>query len=217
MISKVWKNGSHKMAFLTLLLKINMSISLLACFGCQAETPIPPDIIERINNAETGYYPTPIRKIFTEDQIFWMNINREYMEQYIRKKIGDGSVVAIQLAGNGKMDTTLPALRKRLLTLQGIIGSNAAKYVILVPEENWLSDKFFPHHSLCIRAIENISNKPLAEAVSLNFVERHYLETLASVARLPSSIQEIDEDYIDNRTWCAKWLLTKLSVSENAK
>ena len=217
MVSKLWKNGSHKMTFLMLLLKINMAISLLACFGCHPEARIPADIIKRIENAENKYKPTPLHEIFTEHQLLWIGTNTEHMERYISKKINDGSVLAIQLADIDRMDTTLPALRKRLLTLQGIIGSDAAKYVNLVEGESWLSDKFFPHHLLCIKVIEGISNKPLAEVVSLNFLERHYLETLASMARLPNSIEEIDADYIDNRTWCAKWLLTKLSVSENAK
>ena len=102
----------------------------------------------------------------------------------------------------------------KLLTLEGLIGSKAAEYTMLLPDENWLSDRLFPHHLLCIKSIERITRKPLSKAVNLTTLERELLERHASMAILPKSRKEIDYNDINDRNWYAKWLLTKFDSSK---
>lgn len=195
-----------------------ISILLLTYCSCSAERFIPEDIEDildaEIANTKPSYHISGLTSIFSEEQVVWINANKVYMRRYLPKKIDEGSMIAIKLAGALRIEMALPSLRKKLLTLEGLIGSKAVKHIIIFPEEDWLSDKFFPHHSLCIKAIENISEAPLAEAINLTTLERHYLEILASVAVLPKSREEIDNNNINDGTWCARWLLMKLDISE---
>lgn len=194
-----------------------ISILLFTYCSCSAERFIPEDIEDIFNAENTSdppYYIDDLMSIFSQEQVVWINANSVYLRRYLPKKIDEGSIIAIKLAGALKVQMALPSLKKRLLTLEGLIGSKAIKHVIIFEKEDWLSDKFFPHHSLCIKAMEKISGAPLREAVNLTTLERHHLEILASVAVLPKSKEDIGDKNINDSTWCARWLLMKLDISE---
>ena len=192
-----------------------ISILMFTYCSCSAEIFIPEDIQEIFNTeniTNPPYRVDKLNRIFSEEQIVWINGNKVYMRRYLLKKIEEGSVLAIKLAGQLGLDRTLPALRKRLLTLEGLIGSKAARYVTLSERTPALSDRLFPHHKLCITAITRLTEAPLSDTVALTPLERHYLEKLASLAVLPTSNETVDDNPVNDSAWCAKWLLKKLDI-----
>lgn len=108
-----------------------------------------------------------------------------------------------------RLETAIPMLREKLLTLQSMIGSEGPDYSTPDP---WMWENHYPYHQIYIWAIQGIAQAPVAEVVRLTAAERGTLKAKAAGARPYKSWPRLTKDdlRVDSKAWCAKWLLTQL-------
>lgn len=131
--------------------------------------------------------------------------DRAAVEQALLDRLGNGSIGAAVLLGEMKCQRALPLLREILLKERYFYGWEGS----YDSPGCFLDDSQYARQMACIRAIESIAGKPIAQAVVLTEAERKALEREAADAKVPN--HPGGGDIPDPKPWAAKWLLGKLT------
>ena len=201
----------------------------VVCFiGCQPrqepplQIPFRSDIVEQMDSVTADFILTPLHDVFSLEQLAWLQVYRHQLSDAVNVEIRRDSTLAIQIAVYLRLETAIPVLRKRLLTLRGAYGWEGPDYST---EEPWMWDNQYPYHCIYIWAIQGIAQAPVSEVVKLTDAERAALEAKAAGARPDKSFRDptaddyleekadntANDDPVDGYAWCAKWLLTQLA------
>ena len=205
----------------------------VVCFmGCQPrqepspQIPFRSDIVEQMDDVTADFILPPIHDVFSLKQLAWLQVHRHQLSDAVNAEIRGGSTLAIQMAVYLRLETAIPVLRKKLLTLGDVYGWEGPDYST---EEPWMWDNQYPYHTIYIWAIQGIAQAPVAEVVKLTDAERTALEEKAAGAKPDKSFRDptaddyleekaagarpdntANDDLVDGHAWCAKWLLTQL-------
>ena len=211
----------------------------VVCFmGCQQRQEPPPqipfrsDIVEQMDDVIADFILPPLHDVFNREQLAWLQVHRHQLSDAVNAEIRGHSTLAIQMAVYLRLETAIPVLREKLLTLRSIYGWEGPDYST---EEAWMLDSQYPYHSIYIWAIQGIAQAPVAEVVKLTDAERSALEEKAAGARPDKSFRDpTADDYLEEKTagarpdntanddpvdadaWCAKWLLRQLEPDRKA-
>ena len=186
----------------------------LCVFGCQAqqerpaEIPFRSDIAERIAVVPADFTLMPLHDVFTLEQLAWLQVHRHQLSDAVNAEIRRGSTLAIQMAVYLHLETAVPVLRERLLTLRGTYMWEGHDYST---EAAFMWESQYPWHSIYIWAIVGIAQVPLSEGIKLTDAERATLEAKAADAK-PYNARPFptNDEWVGGHAWCAKWLLTQL-------
>ena len=200
----------------------------VVCFmGCQPrqepppQIPFRPDIVEQMDAVTADFLLIPLHDVFSLKQLAWLQVHRYQLSDAVNVEIRGHSTLAIQMAVYLRLETAIPVLREKLLTLRSIYGWEGPDYST---EEAWMLDTQYPYHSIYIWAIQGIAQAPVAEVVKLTDAERAALEEKAAGARPDKSFRDPTltiiskkklagarpdntDDLVDGHAGCAKWLL----------
>ena len=205
----------------------------VVCFiGCQPrqepplQIPFRSDIVEQMDDVTADFILTPLHDVFSLEQLAWLQVHRHQLSDAVDVEIRGGSTLAIQIAVYLRLETAIPVLRERLLTLRSTYGWEGPDYST---EEPWMWENQYPYHCIYIWAIQGIAQAPVAAVVKLTDAERVALEEKAASARPDKSFRDptaddpleekaagarpdntANDDLVDGYAWCAKWLLTQL-------
>ena len=184
--------------------------------GCHpgVETPAPQqipfrsDIAERMAVVPAHFLLMSLHDIFALEQLAWLQVHRHQLSDAINTEIRRGSTLAIQMAVYLRLETAMPVLRERLLTLRSTLMWEGNDYST---EAAFMWESQYPLHSIYIWAIVGIAQAPLSEVIKLTEAERATLEAKAAGARPYNAFPSTTNDeWVDGHAWCAKWLLTQL-------
>ena len=186
----------------------------LCVFGCQvqqkrpAEIPFRSDIAERIAVVPADFTLMPLHDVFTLEQLAWLQVHRHQLSDAVNAEIRRGSTLAIQMAVYLHLETAVPVLRERLLTLRSTYMWEGHDYST---EVAFMWESQYPWHSIYIWAIVGIAQAPLSEVIKLTDAERATLEAKAADAK-PYNARPFptNDKWVGGHAWCAKWLLTQL-------
>ncbi|MCY3741235.1 MAG: hypothetical protein OXH00_09470 [Candidatus Poribacteria bacterium] len=205
----------------------------VVCFmGCQPRQEPPPqipfrsDLVEQMADVTADFILTPLHDVFSLKQLAWLQVHRHQLSDAINTEIRGGSTLAIQMSVYLRLETAIPVLRKKLLTLGSTYGWEGPDYST---EEPFMWENQYPYHCIYIWAIQGIAQAPVAEVVKLTDAERAALKEKAAGARPDKSFRDpttddpleekaagtkpdntANDDLVDGHAWCAKWLLTQL-------
>ena len=211
----------------------------VVCFtGCQSrqepplQIPFRSDIVEQMDDVTADFILPPLHDVFSLEQLAWLQVHRHQLSDAVNVEIRGGSTLAIQMAVYLRLETAIPVLRERLLTLGDVYRREGPDYST---EEPWMWDNQYPYHSIYIWAIQGIAQAPVSEVVKLTDAERAALEAKAAGARPDKSFRDptadppleekaagtspdntANDDLVDGYAWCAKWLLTQLEPDRKA-
>ena len=115
------------------------------------------------------------------------------------------------LAGYLRLDSAIEGLRFKLLTLRRPYEMEGFDYTT---EDAWLDDIQYPYHVFYIEAIEHITGKPIHESIKLTPSEYDMLQQYAKRAFVMDKDGNIPYKEIDQKAWCAKWLILQLKLLE---
>ena len=193
--------------------------SVLWLMGCQPrehepppplpEIPLRTDIARRVDNFTADWLLTPLHDVLSLEELTWLLRHRKQLSDAINTRITRGSTLAIQIAVFLRLETAIPVLREKLLTLRDAYGWEGPDYTTEAP---WMSEDQYPYHCIYIWAIMGIAEAPLPAVIKLTPDERNALQQKASRA-VPYPAHPdvgVDGGEVDGYAWCAKWLLTQL-------
>ena len=156
--------------------------------GCHSsvETPTPQqipfrsDIVEQMAVIPADFILMPLHDVFTLEQLAWLQVHRHQLSDAVNAEIRGDSTLAIQLAVYLRLETSMPVLRERLLTLRSTYMWEGDDYST---EAAFMSESQYPWHSIYIWAIQGIAQAPVGAVVKLTDAERATLEAQAAGAR----------------------------------
>ena len=142
-----------------------------------------------------------IEGVFTEDELYLLHEQIRRVESHINKRLAEGDHRAAWVAGYLRLRSSLPLLRKGLLTERYFYGWNGPDYT---QDASWLLDWQYTHHLAYIAAIEAITGRPIHEAVVL---------TDAEFASLRA--ESVSSDLSKGDRMRARWLLLKFERNDH--
>lgn len=201
------------MRFVTILILLILIIT-----GCSGHKLPEADYVTEVLDLalKLSYYDFLIESVddvFTDQELDWFENNKRAVENLITKYIDEGSTSAALLAGYLRLDSAIKPLRYKLLNMRGAYGWEGPDYS---KEEAWLLSSQYPYHNIYIDAIEQITQKPIHEAIKLTPSEYNSLQQYSRRAVTYDSHPDVGDNppYIDGKAWCAKWLLIELKLLE---
>lgn len=199
-------------------LRLTTLLLLLITVGCSGQKQLDPhNVVEVLNLAsKLGYYDSVIGRVdevFTPQELDWFENNKIAATPILIKYIEQGSTPAVLLAGYLRLEAAREPLRHKLLMLRGVYGWEGPDYS---KAEAWLLDSQYPYHNLYINAIEQITQKPIHEAIKLTPAEYNSLQWESRNTVTYDTHPDVGENppYINDKAWCAKWLLIQLKLLE---
>ena len=139
----------------------------------------------------------PVTREFSASELTMLREQLQYLVPMIDQGLDcSGNVWAAKLAGHFKMQNTLPALRAQLLEPRACYGWEGPDYSV---PESYLADMQYPYSIEYLRAIEQITGKPVGKTVILSTEERKTIDQLT---------ENPDSEY---HHW-AIWLQRKLAI-----
>ena len=204
------------MRFLCLIFLI---FSFIGCCPPGVDTPQIPlrvDIAARMDDFTEDWLLTPLHDVFMLEELAWLLVHRQQLSDAINARITGHSTLAIQLAVYLRLESAIPLLREKLLTLRSPYGWEGPDYST---EDPWMWDNQYQYHSIYIWAIQGIAQAPIHEVVKLTSAERKHLREKAARAVPYKTFPDVgdDVDEVDGKAWCAKWLLGKLEPLADAQ
>ena len=194
--------------------------NVLWFMGCQSREHEPPplpqiplraDIAQRVDNFTADWLLTPLHDVLSLEELAWLMRHRKQLSDAINTQITNDSTLAIQIAVFLRLETAIPVLREKLLTLRDAYGWEGPDYTTEAP---WMSEDQYPYHGIYIWAIMSIAEAPLPAVVKLTPDERNALQQKASRAVPYPAHPDVGE--VDSQAWCAKWLLNQLEPENKA-
>ena len=191
-----------------------MVLAMVAVAGCASRSvdrPAGPSVAALLEDEkfaslagpETNDFATA-RSLFTAAEIQFLHEHIGDVAQYVNERLRAGSVGAAWIAGYFRIESSLPLLRRSLLTDRYFYGWEGPDYD---DERSYLDDSQYTHHLAYIAAIEAITGKSLRESIALTPSET---EKLKAEATVDFARRDVDPDKVQ-RGLCARWLLSKLA------
>ena len=143
------------------------------------------------------YYDVPVTKMFSGQDLEILRRNLPSLITMVEAALGTGnSVGGAKLAGHFKASKVIPLLRQHLLMPQRTYGWEGPDYS---KPESYLFDEQYQYSMAYLQAIEDISGKPIHQAVNL----------------IPAEIEGLDKYARNSESeYChwAIWLKNKLHL-----
>ena len=121
-------------------------------------------------------YDIPVTEAFSGQDLEILRRNLPSLITMVEDALGTGSVWGAKLAGHFKVSKVVPLLRHHLLTPQRTYGWEGPDYS---KPESYLLDEQYQYSMAYLQAIEDISGKPIHQAVNLTPSEIEVLDTHA--------------------------------------
>lgn len=137
-----------------------------------------------------------------EDQLIFLREHAEDLTPLVLGELKNGNHTAACAASSLGVRQAVPQMRCNLLADRHFYGWEGPDYST---EEAYLRDDQYPHHLAYIRAIEELTNMEITEALALTHEELQNLGEEAALAT-PSERSCKTRDH-----FCARWLLSKLT------
>lgn len=139
---------------------------------------------------------------FREGELGLLRQHVEDLTPVVLAELEAGNHAAAWAASFLEIREAVPLMRRNLLADRYFYGWEGPDYST---EEAYLRDDQYPHHLAYIRSIEELTQKSIADAVTLTTEELRSLREEAALATLSERSSKTD-DY-----FCARWLLSKLA------